>query len=71
VSIRPEGAQTSVPFLFIHPFVSIFYVIKNKITSRFTELSTRNLPEGKGRLELKAHILTAICEPTAYKMWEP
>jgi hypothetical protein len=28
-----------------------------------TEMSTRNLPEGKGRPERKADNLTAICEP--------
>jgi hypothetical protein len=29
-----------------------------------TEMSTRNLPGGKGRPERKADNLTAICEPT-------
>jgi hypothetical protein len=28
------------------------------------EMSTRNLPGGKGRPERKADNLTAICEPT-------
>jgi hypothetical protein len=28
-----------------------------------TEMSTRNLPEGKGRPARKADNLTAICEP--------
>jgi hypothetical protein len=28
------------------------------------EMSTRNLPGGKGRPARKAEILTAICEPT-------
>jgi hypothetical protein len=36
-----------------------------------TEMSTRNLPGGKGRPTRKADILTAICEPIVYKMWEP
>jgi hypothetical protein len=36
-----------------------------------TEMSTRNLPGGKGRPARKADILTAICEPIVYKMWEP
>jgi hypothetical protein len=31
----------------------------------------RNLPGGKERPEHKAHNLTALCEPTVYKMWEP
>jgi hypothetical protein len=34
-------------------------------------MSARNLPGGKGRLARKADILTAICEPIVYKMWEP
>jgi hypothetical protein len=36
-----------------------------------TEMSTRNLPEGKGQPTLKADNLTAICEPFVPKMWEP
>jgi hypothetical protein len=36
-----------------------------------TEMSIRNLPGGKGRPERKADSLTAICEPTVYKMWGP
>jgi hypothetical protein len=33
-------------------------------TQSLTEMSTRNLPGGKGRPVSKADILTAICEPT-------
>jgi hypothetical protein len=33
-------------------------------TQPLTEISTRNLPGGKGRLVHKAHNLTAICELT-------
>jgi hypothetical protein len=40
-------------------------------TQPLTEMSTRNLPGGKGRLARKADNLTAICEPIVYKMWEP
>jgi hypothetical protein len=40
-------------------------------TQPLTEISTRNLPRGKGRLARKADNLTAICEPIVYKMWEP
>jgi hypothetical protein len=41
-------------------------------TQPLTETSTRNLPGGKGRLAAHgADNLTAICEPTVYKMWEP
>jgi hypothetical protein len=32
-------------------------------TQLLTEMSTSNLPGGKGRLERKAVNLTAICEP--------
>jgi hypothetical protein len=32
-------------------------------TQPLTEMSTRNLPEGKERPAQKADILTAICEP--------
>jgi hypothetical protein len=40
-------------------------------TQPLTEMSTRNLPGGKGRPAGGADNLTAICEPTVYKMWEP
>jgi hypothetical protein len=33
--------------------------------------STRNLPGGKGWLVNEADNLTAICEPTDWKIWEP
>jgi hypothetical protein len=36
-----------------------------------TEMSTRNLPGGKGLLACKADDLTATCESTIYKMCEP
>jgi hypothetical protein len=35
-----------------------------------TEMSTRNIPEGKGRPARKADNLIAICEPIVKKMWE-
>jgi hypothetical protein len=35
-----------------------------------TEMSARNLPGRKGRPALKAD-LTANCESTIWKMWEP
>jgi hypothetical protein len=34
------------------------------------EMSTRNLPGGKGRPVRRADV-TAICEPIFYEMWEP
>jgi hypothetical protein len=34
-------------------------------------MSTRTLPEVKGRPARKADNLTAICVPIVYKMWEP
>jgi hypothetical protein len=40
-------------------------------TQPLTEMSTRNLPGGKGRPARKADNLTAICESIVYKMWEP
>jgi hypothetical protein len=40
-------------------------------TQPLTEMSTRNIPVGEGRPARKADNLTAICEPTVYKMWEP
>jgi hypothetical protein len=40
-------------------------------TQPLTEMSTRNLCEGKGRPECKADNLTAIGEPIVQKMWEP
>jgi hypothetical protein len=33
-------------------------------TQSLTEITTRDLPEGKGMLARKADNLTAICEPT-------
>jgi hypothetical protein len=36
-----------------------------------TEMSTRNLPGGKGQPMRKPDNLIAICEPIVYKMWEP
>jgi hypothetical protein len=40
-------------------------------TQPLTDVSTRNLPGGKGQPAHKADSLTAICEPTVWKMWEP
>jgi hypothetical protein len=40
-------------------------------TQPLTEMSTRNIPGGKGWPAHKADNLTTICEPTVYKMWEP
>jgi hypothetical protein len=39
-------------------------------TQPLTEISTRNLLGGKGRPTRKAD-LTAICEPTVLKIWQP
>jgi hypothetical protein len=39
-------------------------------TQPLTEMSTRNLPAGKGLLARKADNLTAICELIVYKRWE-
>jgi hypothetical protein len=40
-------------------------------TQPITEMSTRNLPGGEKRPAHKADNITAICEPTVYKMWQP
>jgi hypothetical protein len=40
-------------------------------TQPLTEMSTRNLPGGKGRPAHKANNLTAICYLIVYKMWDP
>jgi hypothetical protein len=36
-----------------------------------TEMSTSNLPGGKGKPASKGNDFTAICEPIVQKMWEP
>jgi hypothetical protein len=38
-------------------------------TQPLTEMSTRNLPGGKGRPAPKADNLTAICEPIIYRKY--
>jgi hypothetical protein len=40
-------------------------------TQPLTEMNTRNRFGGKGRPARKADNLTAICELTVYKLWEP
>jgi hypothetical protein len=40
-------------------------------TQPLTKMSTRNILGGKGRPVRRADNLTAIYEPTVYKMWEP
>jgi hypothetical protein len=40
-------------------------------TQPLTEMGTRNLPGGKGRLARKADNLTTICEPIVQIMWDP
>jgi hypothetical protein len=40
-------------------------------TQPLTEMSTRNLPAGKGRSAHKADNLTAVCETIVQMMWEP
>jgi hypothetical protein len=39
-------------------------------TQSVREMSTRNLLGGKGRPARRADNLTAICEPSVWKMWE-
>jgi hypothetical protein len=40
-------------------------------TQPLTEMSTSNLPRGKGQPARGADNLTAICEKNVWKMWEP
>jgi hypothetical protein len=40
-------------------------------TQPLSEMSTRNIPGGKGLRARKGDNLTTICEPIVYKMWEP
>jgi hypothetical protein len=40
------------------------------LTQPLTEMSTRNLPGGKGQPARKVDKLNAICERIVYKMWE-
>jgi hypothetical protein len=35
------------------------------------EVSTRNLPGGKGRTARKSDYLIAICDPVFWEIWEP
>jgi hypothetical protein len=52
-----------------------FYNLPNPLalgsTHPLTEMSTRNLPWGKGWPAHKTDNLTAIGEPTVQKMWDP
>jgi hypothetical protein len=43
---------------------SIDLILPAALTQSLTEMSTRNLPGGKGQLAREADNLTAICEPT-------
>jgi hypothetical protein len=42
---------------------SVDLILALRLTQPLTEMSTRNLPAGKGRLARKADNLTAIYEP--------
>jgi hypothetical protein len=48
-----------------------FDALKSFQPHYLTDVSTSNLPTGKGRPALKADNLTAIREPIVLKMWEP
>jgi hypothetical protein len=39
------------------------------LTKPLTEISTGNLPRGKGQPVHRDHDRTTICDPTVYKMW--
>jgi hypothetical protein len=49
-----------------------YNLLASMIQSRpLTEMSTRNLPGGKGWTALEADKLIAICEPIVWKIWDP
>jgi hypothetical protein len=47
------------------------YTMALGLTQPLREMSTRMIPGDKGRQARKADNLTAVCEPTVLKMWEP
>jgi hypothetical protein len=49
----------------------VFAIMVLESTQPLTEMDTRNFHGGKGWPARKADNLTAICEPTVYKMWKP
>jgi hypothetical protein len=53
--------KTSFRLVMIIPIFLAAYLVSNQ---PLTEMSTRNLPEGKGRPANKAEILVALCELT-------
>jgi hypothetical protein len=64
--IQARGSQVRFPmasFVFNLPNPSS-HTIDPGSTQPLTEMSTRNIPEGKERPARKADNLTAICEPT-------
>jgi hypothetical protein len=65
----PVASRISLRAYSIPDEVTAFFDWPNP--SSLTEMSTRNLPGGKGWPEHNADNLTSICEPIVYKMWEP
>jgi hypothetical protein len=59
------------PFRIFHTPNSSSHIMALVSTQPLTEMSTRNLPGGKGRLAPMAHKFTAIWEPIVLKMWGP
>jgi hypothetical protein len=43
--------------------IGLFHIMALGSTQPLTEMSSRNLPGTKGRVERKVDILTAVCEP--------
>jgi hypothetical protein len=62
LSYKPEVSIPVVTEFFYWPNPSSRTMALG-LTQPLTEMSTRNLPGGKGRPERKADNLTAICEP--------
>jgi hypothetical protein len=63
--LQAERSRVRVPMKWVFSIYIIFPAsIALGSTQTLTEMSTRNLPGGKGRPARKADNLTAICEPT-------
>jgi hypothetical protein len=72
------GSELALELSYVHDILNFYFqpnpssrTMASGSTHPLTEMSTRNLPGGKGRTAPKADNLTGICEQTVYKMWEP
>jgi hypothetical protein len=72
--LQGGGSRVRFPMRSLH--FSIYLILPAALwslgsTQPLTEMSTRNLPGGKGRPARGADNLNAICEPIVQKMCEP